>query len=141
MPVRPGSSSRIWLVWSACNSSRVVHRCPPQPRYWRSSSQMAQRSGGTWVSICWVPQVVQMKWGIIGDRPWLRSLLGSGSFQDHQGSPAALPGGERLGPFLAGIGLADGQLLAVELVDARCPPPLEWPGLGDHVDGLRLLCR
>ena len=46
MPVRPGSSCRIRFVWSARSSSSVVHCWPPQPMYCRSSSQMAQRSGG-----------------------------------------------------------------------------------------------
>jgi len=64
MPVSPGSSPRIRFVWAARSSSSVVQRWPPQPMYWRSSSQIKQRWGGAGASAYCVPQVVQMKGGI-----------------------------------------------------------------------------
>jgi len=58
--VSPGSSVRTAVWWPRCSSSRVIHACPFQLTYWRSSSQTAQRSGGRFVSACWTPQVAQM---------------------------------------------------------------------------------
>src|SRR5262249_368028 len=43
-----------------CIWVRVVHFCPSQPTYCRSSSHTGQRRGGPSVSLNWMPQVTQM---------------------------------------------------------------------------------
>src|SRR4051812_2058737 len=62
-PSRSGSSSRSSVVWSAASSSRVVQRWPPQPTYWRSSSQIGQCSGASAVSAVCTAQVTQIQAG------------------------------------------------------------------------------
>src|SRR5919199_2480517 len=61
---RPGSSSST-VLWraSATSSSRVVHCCPFQPTYWRSSSQIGHWPGGVSDGAYWTPHVRQMKAG------------------------------------------------------------------------------
>jgi hypothetical protein len=61
MPMSPGSSCLIELRFVSRSRSSVVHCCPIALTYWRSSSQMAQAPGGSSLSACCVPQVVQMK--------------------------------------------------------------------------------
>ena len=47
MPVTPGPSSLIRPRWPAAwSSASVVHRCPSQPTYWRSSRQIGQSGRG-----------------------------------------------------------------------------------------------
>ena len=65
MPIRPGSSNRIELRLVSRSLSSVVHCWPVALTYCRSSSQMAQAAGGCSLSAYCVPQVVQMKWGIV----------------------------------------------------------------------------
>ena len=72
-PVRPGSSSRSTTAWSRPSSAMVVQRWPPQPTYWRSSSQMGQAVGGWAVSGYCTPQVAQIQAGI-GRSPFSRCL-------------------------------------------------------------------
>jgi hypothetical protein len=64
-PTRPGSCSRMSARWSRRSSSRVVHRWPSRPTYWRSSSQIGQNGGGSALSANWLPQVTQMKCGSV----------------------------------------------------------------------------
>src|ERR1041385_5310036 len=57
MPSTPDSSARR-ILCPAGGASWLVQRCPCQPTYWRSSSQIGQRSG--LLSANCVPQVSQM---------------------------------------------------------------------------------
>jgi hypothetical protein len=41
------------------SSASVVHRCPSQPTYWRSSAQIAHAAGGAAAGWYWAPQVTQ----------------------------------------------------------------------------------
>ena len=61
MPVMPSPSSAktCRCVWRS--SSSVVQACPAGRTYWRSSSQMAQRFGGSSLSGYCVPHWKQMK--------------------------------------------------------------------------------
>ena len=65
MPISPGSSNRIELRLVSRSSSSVVHCWPVALTYCRSSWQMAQAAGGWSLSAYCVPQVVQMKFGMI----------------------------------------------------------------------------
>ena len=60
MPSRPSPSSLSARRWRAHSPSSVVHSCPAQPTYWRSSAQIGQRSGEPSLSANCVPQVTQM---------------------------------------------------------------------------------
>jgi hypothetical protein len=68
--VSPGSISATTLCRpSARSRSIVVHRWPFRPTYWRSSSQIGHRSGGSSSrsdrEANWTPQVSQMNAGMI----------------------------------------------------------------------------
>ena len=63
MPISPGPSGSI-RVPVVAELRSVVHRCPCQPMYCRSSAQITQVSGGTPLSGYWVPQVVHRKQGM-----------------------------------------------------------------------------
>ena len=65
MPISPGSSKRIEFRLVSRSLSSVVHCWPVALTYCRSSSQMAQTAGGCSLSACCVPQVVQMKFGMV----------------------------------------------------------------------------
>ena len=58
MPITPGPSSAMWPRCPAlASSASVVHCCPSQPTYWRSSRQIGQSSRGA--PYC-TPQVRQI---------------------------------------------------------------------------------
>ena len=57
-PITPGPSGLVTPLCPASrNSASVVHCCPSQPTYWRSSSQIGQSS--RWAPYC-TPQVRQI---------------------------------------------------------------------------------
>jgi hypothetical protein len=73
-PISPGSSNLIELRWVSRSRSQVVHCWPVTLTYCRSSWQTAQAAGGWSLSAYCVPQVVQMKFGMLPPRSLLPGL-------------------------------------------------------------------
>src|SRR5436190_21809055 len=63
--MRLGSSSRMAFMLRRARLSSVVQLWPAGVTYCRSSLQIGQAGGGLSLGAYWVPQVVQMKAGMI----------------------------------------------------------------------------
>jgi hypothetical protein len=65
MPISPGSLNLSEFRFVSRSLSSVVQCLPVFLTYCRSSRQMAHAAGGWSLSAYWVPQVVQLKFGMI----------------------------------------------------------------------------